>query len=240
MDLTTALALAAAAGLGATLLTLVGRRWAGGPTGLLRRLVRALWLVGLLFALWGLAGTFPAMSAEGRGLLWGGGLVLVASLGWALLADVLSGGILRLERRVAPGVRVESPTFAGTVVGIGWRTTRLRNPRGSLQVPNRALMSAPLRVSRASEHRLVLGLPPSERSALEIRHRIEDAVHASAWTPPHPDVHVHRDPRDRSRWVVFCRLLDPKFGPDFDAQLPEQLERMERYEQPPPPPEIVS
>lgn len=157
---------------------------------------------------------------------WGGlfGLaLLVVWVSHGFVPDLLGSMVILFERRIRPGMRVERAHFAGTVIGTGWRSTRLRTPGGILDVPNRELMSGPVRISGAAEHELVLHLAQTQ-PATQIRRQIEDAVIASAWTPPAPNVRVHRDPKDERRWVVHTRLLDPRHAPAFDADLPERLE----------------
>lgn len=198
--------------------------------GLLPRLLAMLsktaGLVAGFLLVWGAVAWLPKVSTEGRWAFLLGLAALAVGLGWGLLKDLVAGGILRLERRVRPGVRLEGERFSGTVTGIHWRVTVLRTPRGRLEVPNRELLGVPVRVSRASEHVLVLYLPNRDESSVELRRRVEDAVVASAWTPPKPDVMVHRDPKDGARWIVHCRLIDPRFAPRFDADLPERLEAL--------------
>ena len=174
-------------------------------------------------AVWGVAALLPNVTPEvlGGSLILIGILVVVATRG--VLPDLLYGVLIRFERRVRVDVRVEGDGFAGTVVRAGWRSTVLRTPRGTLEIPNRQLLAGPLRTTGAAEHELVLRLD-HRLSTSRTRRRIEDAVVASAWTPPTPHVRVHRDPRDSGRWIVNTHLLDSKFAPAFDADLPERLE----------------
>lgn len=198
-----------------------------GTTGLiptvLGLLARVAGLAAAAVVVWGTVALFPKVAPEIRwGLVIGVGAVVVfAARG--VLPDAFSGLVLVLERRILPGMRVEGEAFAGSVLRIGWRSTHLRGSRGLVEVPNRRLLSAPVRVTPAAEHELVLHLDP-DRPVERLRRSIEDAVIASAWTAPRAGVRVHRDARDPRRWVVRVRLLEPSFAPRFDAQLPERLE----------------
>lgn len=195
-------------------------------TGILPRLLVTIGrlaggIAGLLVA-WGGLALLPSVAPE---ILWGtlaagAGLLVVGA--WGVLPDVFAGAVLFLERRVQPGLRIEGEGFAGTVIRTTWRSTWLRTPRGRLEIPNRILLAGPTRVSRAAEHELTLELE-SRAPASVVRQRIEDAVLASAYTPPRPHLRVHRDPRHPGRWVVHTRLLHPRFAPAFDADLPSRV-----------------
>lgn len=172
-----------------------------------------------LLVVWGGVAFLPTMAPT---VLWGTlaailALVLVGA--WGLLPDVFAGAVLLVERRVQVGLRVEGEGFAGTVMRTTWRSIWLRTPRGRLEIPNRLLLAGPTQVSRSAEHELTLEL----ESTASARQRIEDAVLASAFTPPTPKVRVHRDPRHPRRWVVHTRLLHPRFAPAFDADLPARV-----------------
>ncbi|MEO1231234.1 MAG: mechanosensitive ion channel domain-containing protein [Myxococcota bacterium] len=197
------------------------------PTGLLPRLLRMAGglaaAVAALFVAWGLIGFIPAVAPEVRWGVTGVAVGVVAFAAWSFLPDLIATLVLAAERRVAPGVRLSGPDFAGTVKRVSWRSTVLRTTRGEVAVPNRRLLEAPVQMSREDEHQLVLNLDDG-RPVQELRRVIEDTVLASAYTPPEPGVRVWRDPRDRERWVIHARLLHPRFAPVFDADLPERLE----------------
>ena len=196
-------------------------------TGLLPRVLgvlrRATGLGAFALVLWGAIALAPTPQREVRwGLIVGlAVVVLIAARG--VLPDVFAALVLLVGRRVRPGMRLEGPGFSGALVRIGWQSTQLRSSGGILDVPNRAVLASPVRVSRAFEHELVLQLV-DPRATAEVRRAIEDAVLASAWTPPRPNVRVFRDPRDPCRWVVRTRLIDSKYAPDFDADLPERID----------------
>lgn len=216
----------------AALLILLGRvleRLEGwfAPTGLLPRFLRLTGrLTGAaaaLFVAWGLVAFIPAVAPEVRWAALGAAAAVAAFAAWSFLPDLFATAVLALERRVTPGVRLSGPDFAGTVKRVSWRSTVLRSPRGEVAVPNRRLLAAPVQMSRTDEHELVITLDDA-RPVQDLRRMIEDAVLASAFTPPEPGVRVWRDPRDARRWVIHARLLHPRFAPVFDADLPERLE----------------
>jgi hypothetical protein len=198
---------------------------AGLAPALLGLLARLAGVGAAAVVVWGAIALFPRVAPELRwGLVIGLGAVLVFAAR-SILPDAFSGLVLILERRIRPGMRLEGEDFAGAVVRVGWRSILLRGSRGFVEVPNRRVVSTPVRTSPSARHELVLHLDPA-RGASELRRAIEDAVIASAWAAPSAQVRVHRDPKDPARWVVRLRLLDARFAPAFDAHLPEHLERI--------------
>lgn len=180
-------------------------------------------LTALVFSIWGGTALLPGMPTE---VMWAGlgaAVLIILVAAQSVLPDVVTGWLIFYERRIHSGMQVEGDEFSGTIVRTGWRSTILRTPRGYLELPNRRLLAGPLRTSGELEHELILRLK-SDLLVDMTRRQIEDAVLASPWTPPCPEVKVHRDPTNPHQWVVKAHLLDPRFAPAFDAELPERLE----------------
>lgn len=198
-----------------------------------RIVLRALVLV---LALWLLVVLVPAWMGPALPWVLLGGLVLVVWSARDVLPDLMAGGVLRLERRVKPGVWVEGGSFAGIVHQVGIRATTLRDAsERRVDVPNRALLGAPV-ASVAGPwptHESTVSLP-RDLEADRARAALVDAALASPWTPLEPDPRVSRDGTSPTQWRVRVRLLDIRHAARFDGELLERAEAILRRTPEPP------
>ncbi len=156
-------------------------------------------------------------------------LAAAAAVGWSardFLPDLFAGVVLLIERRIRPGMWVSSSSFSGKVETLGPRGVRLRDTEGQIvSVPNRKLLSDPIRVDRNKHPRVDVSVrvDPSIH-ADEARRAIEDAALLSPWRviQEYPD--VRRDSKDVRSWTVRVRLLEPKFHRAFESALIDHVE----------------
>lgn len=144
---------------------------------------------------------------------------------WPWLPDVVGGVLLLAERRVRAGLWLIGDGFAGQIERVGPRVTTLRAADGSLfTIPNRQLVSRTVHTSaqRFAETKVALEVP--DAPATEVRAAIRDAVLCSPYVPSHPLLAIARDASQPRRWTVTVRLLDARFGRDFEGQLLERVE----------------
>lgn len=154
---------------------------------------------------------------------------LAVAVGWSIrdvIPDFLAGLILTFERRVRRGMWISSATFSGQVEQVGLRASILRDERGSeLLVPNRELLRAPLASDphREREKDVTLRIDATWDAEL-VRMSISDAVLSSPWAAPGQRPLVFRDPDEPWLWRVRARLLEPRFGVQFEGELLERTE----------------
>lgn len=161
---------------------------------------------------------------------------LAVAVGWSIrdvIPDFIAGLILTFERRVRRGMWISSATFSGQVEHVGLRASLLRDERGSeLLVPNREVLRAPLASDphREREKDVTLRIESTWDAEL-VRMSISDAVLSSPWAAPGQRPLVFRDPDEPWLWRVRARLLEPRFGVQFEGELLERTEAILKHAQ---------
>ena len=167
-------------------------------------------------------------------LAWPVILTAAAALGWSmrhLLADVVAGFVLVLERRLKRGMWIAGDGFSGTVERRGFRATWLRDAQGhQLAVPNRVIIADPMAYDTGAdtEHEVTLRLQGNS-DAVNVRQCILDAALSSPWVLAGATPTVLRDPADPVVWRIRTRLLEPRFAVQFEGELLERVEDLLRF-----------
>jgi small-conductance mechanosensitive channel len=210
----------------------LGRRLAErGLLPWLNRASRVVLRIGIaVFGLWLLVVLVPAWMGPALPWLLLGLLVIVVWSARDVLPDLMAGLVLRLERRMRLGRRVQLAQVAGVVQAVGFRVTTVLDVGGRLvDVPNRALLNQTV----ASDpgpwpvHEATVSLR-RDVDVERARRALKDAALASAWTPLEPDPVVRRDGVTPTKWIVRVRLRDLRDSARFDGELAERVDELLR------------
>ncbi|RME20426.1 MAG: hypothetical protein D6798_20505, partial [Deltaproteobacteria bacterium] len=185
-------------------------------TGLGRGLTVPLLLLAFLAVLprsWSLAVPFALVS-------------LAVALGWTardLLADVFSGVVLTVERRIRVGDRLEVGPHRGVIQGMGLRCARLTVDDGRVvNIPNRHLMGEHLRVDPDSYAPVQVQVPVLPHLSVgEVRQRLRELALLSPYIAPSRPPNVYRDADRPDVWVVEARLVHPRYAKAFRGAMAE-------------------
>lgn len=165
-------------------------------------------------------------------------------LGWStrsLLADLVAGLTLQLNREVQLGGWLEGAGFAGAIQDIGLRALVLEDASGARHtVPYSALIGGHFVTRRvggppvATHLDLDPTLPPERVRAAALR-----VVRTSPWVDAAAAAEVIRDPNVPGRWTLRVHLLDGGFRDEHLGTLRERLDAelaARRVPAPPPAP----
>jgi hypothetical protein len=154
-----------------------------------------------------------------------------AAVGWSVrdvLADVVAGLVLGLERRLTPGTWVSCGPHEGVIERHSLRAVWLVDAQGQrVAVPHRVLLASPVvtHAGRRAEHELALRVPRAAGAA-QIRRALVDAVLTSPWVRPEVRPLVRRDGLETDVWHVRAELLDARFAPAYEGELLERVEEL--------------
>ncbi len=183
-----------------------------------------------VLALWLLVVLVPTWMGPALPWLLLGVFVIVFWSARDLLPDLMAGLVLKFERRLHVGQRVQVAQVAGVVRSVGIRVTTIVDASGrEVDVPNRAVLGDAV----ASEpgawptHEATVTLPRDVESE-RARRALCDAALASPWTPLEPDPVARRHGEIPTKWIVRVKLRDLRYGAQFDGELAERVEEILR------------
>lgn len=158
--------------------------------------------------------------------------VLVAAgvaLGWSardMLRDILAAGVLLLERRLRPGIRIRTHEHSGIITRMGFRAVYLASDKGGeLGLPNRSFLSRAFEMDSNPylpfEIRLQI---KSSASTDTIREALVEMALFSPFLAPGHRPEAVRDPGNHTIWILKGRLLSAQHLEAFEGALEEQIE----------------
>ncbi|MCB9649990.1 MAG: mechanosensitive ion channel [Deltaproteobacteria bacterium] len=141
-----------------------------------------------------------------------------------LVPDLVAFLVLRGERAVRPGWRLNAPSVSGRVQQVGLRSTRLVDEAGRVvTVPNHLLLQGPVRAEARGwpTREVELTLPRGDGAAQRLA--ILDAVRMCPWVPSEAEVSVRQDAANPERWLVRAEVVDALFAERFAGELAERV-----------------
>ncbi|MFT5686537.1 MAG: hypothetical protein ACI8RZ_007493 [Myxococcota bacterium] len=156
-------------------------------------------------------------------------LAAAVALGWSardVLPDLIGGLVIRVDGRVKVGQRLigADEPGQGVVTDMGLLTATLVDGEATWSVPNRRLLSAPLRVedARCPEVSVWLSLP-AEIAPATMRAALSEAALTTPWGAPGVRPELQQDPSAPGRWRVVMRVLDSAAIEGFQGSLRERV-----------------
>ena len=141
--------------------------------------------------------------------------VLIAAgvaLGWSardMLRDVLAAGVLLVERRLRPGVRIRTQEHSGIITRMGFRAVYLDSDAGGeLGLPNRSFLSRAFEVDPNPHLPIEIRLQIQSKASTDtIREALVEMALFSPFLAPGHRPEAVRDPGDHTIWILKGRLL---------------------------------
>lgn len=156
-------------------------------------------------------------------------LAAAAAIGWSardVLPDLIGGLVIRIDGRVKVGQRLvgADEPGRGVVSDLGLLSATLADGDATWTVPNRRLLSAPLRVedSHCPEVAVWLTLPADVPPAT-MRAALSEAALTTPWGAPGVRPELQQDPAVPGRWRVVMRVLQESAIEDFQGSLRERV-----------------
>lgn len=169
---------------------------------------------------------------------WTGPFAIVAfaiALGWSLrdlLADLLAGAILAVERPLQVGDRVETATHQGRVAHLGLRCSRLNLDDGRvLTIPNHQLFASHYEVDPDGYAPVVVPVHvrcPDHLHATWTRQTLEELALLSPYIAPSRPPRAWRDPDRADVWIVRARIIHARYADAFRGALVELADEVFR------------
>lgn len=165
--------------------------------------------------------------------------VLVAAgvaLGWSardMLRDILAAGVLLVERRLKPGVRIRTQDHSGIITRMGFRAVYLNSDGGGeLGLPNRSFLSRAFEIDPNPHLPIEIRLQiQSQASTDTIREALVEMALFSPFLAPGHRPEAVRDPGNHNIWILKGRLLSAEHLKAFEGALEEQIETVLEKEQ---------